>query len=631
MSSDDDFMKELQQEFLDQMVFMLDECEESYLKLEKPSTRPEELTKIFRLAHSIKGSGGVAGFLDLAGFAHCVEDLLTILRSKPELVNESLISLLLRAGDAFKVRIHDLREKNSNAWDVEGLRKEIVDATQFIGGGSSSESSSEASSESVGAMTAHDDSQAQMDAAMHEEVKATTVAPTAAGKTEVKQEKAALVRVDPLRIDAVLDLVGELVVIKGQLLEENSKSSSQREREILALLDKTARELQDKTLAMRLTSLKPLFLRMQRIIRDLSLELEKPVDFIMEGEDIELDRSMIELLTDPLTHIVRNAIDHGLENWEDREKVKKPVTGQIRMTAKQSGGRIVIELRDDGKGIDRKNVLKKAVSRGLITQENGDLLSNEEVFQLLFLPGFSTAEKVTAVSGRGVGLDVVKTNVEKLKGSISIESTHGSGSLFRISLPLTTAITDGIIVLLDNQRFVVPMSSIIEIVQLDDHEIIEIGDRQYAAMIRGKSIALMPMGEILGSAQSVFSILQEEHQRELKTVANSEGQPATEPSEATSTGESDRALKRRRHTVLVVEHSRLPIALLVDSVLGQSQVVVKALGERFKNTIGLAGASIMGDGKIALVLDVEALTHKIRTRRLVKDAKPAGTQIARAS
>lgn len=600
MSDDNAIIKELQSEFIDQTAFMLEECEEAYLKLSRPEARDAELTKIFRLAHSIKGSGGVAGFLDLSEFAHCVEDLLTILRARTELVNDEIISLLLRSGDAFKTRIQALRDGHRGKWDIEKLTNEIVEAAAFLSPG-----------RSVSGSTGTVESDADIAAAMAADapVNASDAAssPVEANETAPKQQKeVSLVRVDPTRIDAVLDLVGELVVIKGQLLEQSRRTAGAAENEILSLLDKTARELQDRTLAMRMTPLKPLFVRVQRIVRDLSLQLEKPVDLTLEGENIELDRSMIELLTDPLTHIVRNAIDHGLEKWEDRQGLGKSISGQIKLCARQTGGRIIIEIQDDGRGINKDRVLAKALEKGLVSPQEAEVITSDEIYQLIFRAGFSTAEKVTDVSGRGVGLDVVKSNIERLKGSVLIETEPGKGSTFRISLPLTTAITDAIIVVIQGRRFVVPMAGILEIVQLGEKDLHHVAGNQKSALIRGKPIALLPIGFFLDTNARALDVL------------TSEGQKGSPQVKAEATPMKTR---ERRLTALVIEHAKFPVGLLVDAVLGQSQVVIKSLGEQFKDVVGLAGASIMGDGKIALVLDIDALTNSLKGKAPISSSQ----------
>lgn len=690
LPSEQDFIAELQREFLDEVTFLLEQCEESYLKLENPDCRAEELTKIFRLAHSIKGTGAAVGIEDLAGFAHKVEDLLSILRNDPSQVTPEIISLLLKAGDQFKVRVEMLKAKSQDPWDSEELKKEILAVTQSLtqrtpGAPASAPApapvaaapapvpvavpaapAAPAPSADIQVMTKEPTPEELMAilAAMEPEgssipasvlqglqaaadaAKTAAAAPAAEAPAPVETAPAEIlpaptetpappveaaapapaqtptpskpanapagatahgghppaaggasqgqsVKLDSGRIDAVLDLVGELVVIKSQLLQEFSGNAKQsiRQNGLLALLDKTVRELQDKTLTMRMTSLKPMFLKMQRIVRDLAIKLDKPVEFVTDGEDIEIDRTMIDLLADPLVHITRNAVDHGIEKKAVRAERGKPAKATVKMTAKQAGGRVLIEIRDDGGGIDRSRVLKKAIDNGIVTEVAASRMTDRQVYDLLFAPGFSTAEKVTDVSGRGVGLDVVKSNIEKLKGTIDIESELGKGSTFRISLPLTTAIMDGIIVMIDGYRFVMPIDSIRELVQIADKSIIEITPDRKVVSVRDRVLPLIQMNEVLSFARG--------------------GNYSTEGEAAVSTGEQNAFGRQTKGMVVVIESLGFKTALRIDGVIGQSQVVVKSLGENMKSTSGIAGAAILGDGKIALVLDVDGLSRQI--------------------
>lgn len=570
MSEDQDFAKEMQKEFLDEVSYLIEQCEESYLKLENPQCRAAELDKIFRFVHSLKGTGAIVGFTDLASFAHVVEDCLSVLRMNPDQVSTDIISLLLKTGDVFKKRIATLKQGNDEPWDVSELKEEVLQATKRLVDATSSTRSSQHEMPAV-------ENPDHKVTPQHDDTSATERSPHSQGTAQVS-----LVKIDPSRIDGVLDLVGELVVLKGQLLQVSANVTNPRHNEILGLLDKTIRELQDKTLFMRLTSIKPLFLRVQRVIRDLSVQLSKQVEFSMSGDDIEIDRTMIELLGDPLVHIARNAGDHGIEPAEARTLAGKPEKATVTMRARHSAGRVVIEIQDDGGGIDRDRVLKKARERNLVPAGiDSAHLSDQEIYNFLFMPGFSTAEKVTDVSGRGVGLDVVKTAVEKLKGTISIESKRGVGTKFQISVPLTTAITDGIIVMIHGHRFVVPMGSIVELVPIESKNVHVISQTEKALLVRNRTIPLIQMRDVLATIEQLGN-------------------------ERSSTPQDKRSM------VLVIDYCGSPVALLVDGIIGQSQVVVKALPSTLSSCRGLAGASILGDGRIALVLDVDALAKNIR-------------------
>jgi two-component system chemotaxis sensor kinase CheA len=594
-----DFIEQLKKEFLDEVTYLLEQCEEAYLKLDNPAHRVEELSNIFRVAHSIKGSGAVVGFDDLAGFAHVVEDCLTLLRGNPDLVNSEIISLLLQSGDAFKIRVSMLKVKSTEEWVIAPLKTQIENMNARLRGAPVPESKSESPTEKPAEAEMHFDEVHPVAPVQHAHHDDHAQTATPVGQAKVQSVS---VKVDPVRIEAVLDLVGELVVIKSQLLQEMQKSevSNLRENEVISLLDKTVRELQDKTLSMRMTSLKPLFLKVQRTVRDVAIKLNKPVDFEMHGEDIEIDRTMIELLSDPLIHIVRNAVDHGIEKEDVRKERGKTDKGFVHITAKQSGGRIVVEIRDNGGGISKEKVKAKAIRQGLI--KDSQVLTDQEVYDLIFSPGFSTAETVTDVSGRGVGLDVVKSNIHKLKGTIEIESVLNQGSLFRISLPLTTAITEGIVVFINQVRYVIPMDSISELLRIEDHTIAKIDSLHECLTVRGKVLPLIRMNKIMNSASAI---------QRLNLVKGDFSVNAEE------------GMSNRNGTVVIVDHMGMFVALTVDGVIGQNQVVVKPLGTNINTTNGVAGAAIMGDGKIALVLDIDGLVRNLKNKRSQDNAENA--------
>ncbi len=579
LSEDQEFLESLRKDFLDEVTFLLETCEESFLKLEDPQVRPDELGKIFRLAHSMKGTGAAVGFTDLASFAHVVEDYLSLLRVRPELVDTEVISVLLRSGDAFKNRIEMLKRKDPSVWDVEALRLEVRGLIAKAEGGAHAPEPAAPSDEAKTWVALASETQSQVKASQ-------SVTPPPSSPPTISQAppasappstgsvipQAQSIKIDADRVENVLNIVGELVVIKSQLMNQTATYAQDlRLNSIVSLMDKTIRELQDKTLSMRMTPLKGMFLKTQRIIRDLSVKLGKPVDFHMSGEDTEIDRTMVELLSDPLMHMVRNSLDHGIEKVSTRRERGKQDKGIIHLSAQQIGGRIVVKIQDDGNGIPRDRILGKAIEKGLVP-ENMDpsTLTDSQVFNFIFAPGFSTAEAVTDVSGRGVGMDVVKTNIEKLKGTIEIESQDGQGSVFSISIPLTTSITDGMIVEVGTQLYLLPIETIRELVN-----------------IKAGSVVRMSNGvEVLNHRETIMPTL------DLESLLHSRAiDDQTE----------------RGKTMLLVDTGRQTVALRVSRVLGQAQVVLKPLGPNFSQTKGIAGAAILGDGKVALVLDPHTL------------------------
>ena len=388
------------------------------------------------------------------------------------------------------------------------------------------------------------------------------------------------IKVDTERVDGLLDLVGELVVIKSQLMQKSvvRQSSDTHLSSILAQMDKMVRELYDRTLSIRMTSMRPLFIKVQRIVQDLSKKLNKPVKLRVSGEMTEIDRLMIDQLSDPIVHLARNAIDHGLESVEERKACGKSEKGHMSCEAYQEGSSVILEFTDDGKGISHERVFKKARGQGLIPSSAVvDDYSIDEINQLIFKAGFSTAEVVSDVSGRGVGLDVVKSNIEKLQGAIHVISRQGEGTTFRLILPLTSAIADGMMVVINGNRYILAIPEIHELIKLHDVKISTANDGEEIVNIREEFLSLLRAGELL----DIPCIHKEDH--------NSVSQ-----------------------VVMVVGRGTNRYALLVDAVLGQSQFVIKGLGEHFQKVPGVSGGAIMGDGRVALILDVESLAQKYR-------------------
>jgi two-component system chemotaxis sensor kinase CheA len=306
---------------------------------------------------------------------------------------------------------------------------------------------------------------------------------------------------------------------------------------------------------------------MARLARDLSRKASKQVDFVTVGEETELDRTVVDKIADPLVHMVRNSLDHGIEPGEVRVKAGKKATGRVELRAFHQAGNIVIEIEDDGKGLDKNRILKKAIDNGVV--DSGQELPDEEVFKLVFHPGLSTAEKVTSVSGRGVGMDVVKKNIESLRGKIEIGSTPGKGTIFTIRLPLTLAVIDGQVVSIGEHRYIIPINSIVRSLRPTAQQISSVQNRGEMVLERGE---LMPLVRL----HRLFGVI-----------------PATEdPTEA---------------LVVVVEEDDRRCSLLVDDLLGQQQVVIKSLGEALGRVRGVSGGAIMGDGKVSLILDIPGL------------------------
>ncbi len=378
------------------------------------------------------------------------------------------------------------------------------------------------------------------------------------------------IKVDANRLDQLVDLIGELVIAESMVVREvelRGDIYSELARHV-SQLDKITRELQLMAMSLRMIPIKSTFQKMARLVRDLSKKTGKLIEFHMSGEDTELDKTVVDRIGDPLVHMVRNAIDHGIEdNPEDRVKAGKPPIGNIYLRAYHAGGNIIIEIEDDGKGLDREAIVKKAVERGLIKHEEG--LSDRDIWNLIFEPGFSTAKVVTEVSGRGVGMDVVKKNIEALRGQVEIYSTPGKGTIFTIRLPLTLAIIDGMVVRVGSERYVIPTLSIVISLRPDKEHIHTVANRGEVLNFHGRLINLYKLAKLF------------EIPNAIENYADG--------------------------TVVVVESGGTQVGILVDEILGQQQIVIKSLGDLLKNVPGVAGGAIMPDGKVGLILDVAGI------------------------
>lgn len=377
-------------------------------------------------------------------------------------------------------------------------------------------------------------------------------------------------RVDPERVDRLINSVGELIINHAVIDRNLQESDLTSNAEMMAALDdygSLAREIQEAVMAIRAQPVKSLFQRMGRVVREASEATGKDIAFITEGESTEIDKTMLERLSDPLTHMLRNAADHGIETPEARLAAGKSPKGQVKLSASHRSGHVVIEISDDGAGLDREKILAKAVQKGLVTADPN--LSDSEVYSLLFAPGFSTAENVTNLSGRGVGMDVVKTAITSLGGKVGISSVRGEGSVFSITLPLTLAVLDGMIVEVSGETMVLPLSSIVETVRTSPDEIHEVAPGEFVLAVRQSYVPIIDLNAILGLRR------------------------ATE--------------RHRSGAYVLLESNETTFSVAVDSIQDQRQVVIKSLKENYGVVEGISAATILGDGNVALILDPDAL------------------------
>ena len=565
---------ELLSEFHTEAVEHLQQIEAALLILDQEPENQEALNSIFRSFHTIKGNAGFLGLVPMHTLAHEVESLLDLARNHELRLKPAIVTEILRSRDALQA----LTSQVAEALEKGRLPSEIIpvshliravkslarpDADATVAEPPSSPAPGVAGSPVVGPAVNPEAPAGAASAVTHG---ADAIETQAAGKVVGSGQT---VRVNTEKLDSLMDVVGELVIVQSQLIESArtfGREASPLHRNV-AQLSRIAKDLQHTAMSLRMIPIKPTFQKMERLSRDLARNFGKKVHFQVAGEDTELDRTVVEEIGDPLVHMVRNALDHGLETPEQRAAAGKSDTGSVRLSAYHQGSNMVIELQDDGRGIDPDRIFRKAVEKGIISP--GAQLSREEIYALIFAPGFSTAEKVTAVSGRGVGMDVVKRNIEKLRGKIEITSEVGRGSTFKVKLPLTMAIIDGLVLRVGADKFILPSTSVQRALR---------PPREAISTVHGQGEMLELRGRILP----------------LHRLHRRFGIPAD-------------AQQPWDGIVVIVEHSGRLSALLVDEMMSKQEVVIKHLGAFMQNLPGVAGGAILGDGNIALILDPASL------------------------
>ncbi len=578
-----DFETQLKLTFLEEAQELLEGCEQSFMDLESESCNKSVLTKIFRLAHSFKGSAGAAGFEDLMHLAHHLESLLVKLTEGKLTVSPHIVSLLLRSNDQLRRMVSELRNDVTCRIPIQCWIDEIQMAEEYqeLINSTPTESEKEAAAgANKPAALSHPGFEIFSDDSPTFSPKL-AIAPTPAEKIPVHAAEESI-RVNLRRIDSLVNDVGELVILQTTLYQYRTSIESPFIQKTIAHLEKITRQIQDTAMGLRLVSIKPTFQKMQRIVRDSAQALDKKIILETHGEETEIDKTVLDILADPLVHLIRNAVDHGIETCEDRIAAGKKPEGLVVLNAFNQGDKLIIEIRDDGKGLDTVKLLAKARAIGLVSATANPSL--HEIYQLIFASGFSTKDAVTSLSGRGVGMDVVKTHIEQVKGTIDIQSEVGKGTTFRIILPLSMALIDGMIIRAGGQRYVIPITAVVESLQPREENLDYVTGRGYYLNLRGKTLPVYRLTEMFKSAEGP----------ELTQSIAIVGQ--------TSHGES--------------------FALIVEDIIGQQQIVVKALGPELQNVAGLTGAAILGDGRAALILDIAELvqgaarSHTSATRRL---------------
>jgi two-component system chemotaxis sensor kinase CheA len=566
---------DLLREFLSESREHLDNIEQGVLVLERQPTDAETLSTIFRAFHTFKGSAGFLNLVPINRLAHALESLLDLVRQHKLAADAGLIELILRGRDTLKRFLDAIEGQISGSQTGAPIHIETAclkgDLKKAIAGARATRVLPPAPQP--------EDKRLPSVSTTPSPVPPVVIAQeTDAGRSaqstapERSLEHNAVVRVDTGKLDALLDLIGEMVIsqsLVSQKLSGLAEQDPQFGRNV-AQLSRITKELQRVGMSLRMVPVRGAFQKMARVVRDLARKENKKVQLVTEGEDTELDRGVVEVLNDPLLHMIRNSVDHGIESEEARAKSGKPSVGTIHLRAYHQGGNIVIEIQDDGAGLDRAKILAKAIERGLTTP--GAELADTEIFGFIFAAGFSTADKVTDVSGRGVGLDVVRRNIERLRGCVDIWSAAGQGSRFKITLPLTLAIIDGLVVRVGEERYIIPTLSVRESFRARADAITRVQNRAEVVNVRGRLIPLLRLYKHFGLKPS-----------------------STDPTQG---------------IVIVAQSGANLRCLLVDSLENKQEVVIKNLNDIMVNkNRSLAGAAILGDGRVGLILDVNALVQ----------------------
>jgi len=649
-------MDEFKKVFFTEATELLADMEDRLLKLQEGQQDLEQLNAIFRCAHSIKGGSGAFGFDAMMSFTHVTEALLDAFREGRLAPSRESIDLLLKAVDL----LHSMLSaaKAGQPLDAAGAALPLMDAMRSITAAHDASPIETSPAMKKATRRIYDISFAPSKALFTtgnepafifshlrslgkvemftdisevpslddisptecylkwsvfltttaseadiretfefvEDIAAISIellpgseevvvephnekrtspqevsAPSAAAPTAPVAAATGSIRVDLEKIDRLVNMVGELVITEAMLRAQMRSLTADRYHDLARGIDELShhtRELQEAVMAVRMQPVKSVFSRMPRIVRDTAAQLGKNIQLVMSGENTEVDKTVIEQLGDPLTHMIRNSVDHGIETPENRKSAGKPETGNIQLSAYHRSGHIIIQIQDDGAGINRQRVLAKAIEKGLVKSDA--TLSNDEIDHLIFLPGFSTAETVTSVSGRGVGMDVVRRNIEGLGGQVRITNTPGKGSTFTVSLPLTLAILDGMIIRVADETYIIPISNIIETIRPKPEDVHVVQAHGKVVNVRGEYVPLMSLQQVFNSPHALGS-------------------------------------KSEDDLIVLVESGKSKLGLIVDELLGQQQVVIKSLEDNADHVPGISGATILGDGRVSLILEINEL------------------------
>lgn len=607
-----DDMQEILEDFLVEAFELIEQIDHDLVELEANPEDLELLNRIFRVAHTVKGSSSFLNFDILTKLTHHMEDVLNKARHGDLKITPDIMDVVLESVDLMKNLLRSIKDSGSDTStgidinDICARLTAISDGKQIVQ--SINEEKIQESEEVQESTTTSDENQSNeevdVNSLSEEEVEAEIqrllkarkaedkarkeskkpATPTQQPKSEPKAEQKTAVaqsnlameqtiRVEVKRLDSLMNLIGELVLGKNRLLKIYDDVEERYEGEkfleelnqVVSSLSLVTTDIQLAVMKTRMLPIAKVFNKFPRMVRDLSRELGKQIDLEISGEETELDKSIVEEIGDPLVHIIRNSCDHGIESPKDRIAAGKPEKGVIELKAYNEGNHIVVEIVDDGKGIDALAIKSKAVERGLISERDADAMSDKEAFALIFKPGFSMAKQVTNVSGRGVGMDVVKTNIEKLNGIIDIDSEVGKGTVMKLKIPLTLAIIQSLLVGAQEEYYAIPLASVKETVRVPVEDIYTIEGKN-VLRLRDEVLSLIRLSDLFGVKQ-IFENTDQTY-------------------------------------VVVINVAESKLGIIVDSLIGQEEIVIKSLGNYLQNIRGIAGGTIRGDGKVTLIVDV---------------------------
>ena len=653
-----DDMKEIMEDFLIEAFELIEQIDHDLVELEANPEDLELLNRIFRVAHTVKGSSSFLNFDVLTELTHHMEDVLNKARKGELKITPDIMDVVLESVDMMKGLLESIRDNGSDAAAGIDIKNICVRLTQISEGEAPSaaaeapaapapepvkepepvapaeeaapevsdaelsklsdseveaeierllkvrkaEDQARRASKGIAPKSPEEIAPAASDApapapkpAPSRERDADKKVPAASSNSAVAQEQT--IRVEVKRLDHLMNLIGELVLGKNRLLKIYDDVEERYEGEkfleelnqVVSSLSLVTTDIQLAVMKTRMLPIAKVFNKFPRMIRDLSRELGKQIDLEISGEETELDKSIVEEIGDPLVHIIRNSCDHGIEDPETRKAMGKPEKGLVQLKAYNEGNHIVVEIVDDGKGLDADMLKAKSIEKGIITEREADAMSEKEAFGLIFKPGFSTAAKVTNVSGRGVGMDVVKTNIEKLNGIIDIESEVGKGTVMKLKIPLTLAIIQSLLVGTQEEFYAIPLASVLETVRVPIDDIYTI-DGKNVLRLRDEVLSLVRLSDVFG-VNKVF-----------------DGGDQT--------------------YVVIIGVAEAKLGIIVDTLVGQEEIVIKSMGDYLQNIPGIAGATIRGDGRVTLIIDVGAMMEmakdiKVNIRAEMEDSTKA--------